>query len=156
MATNLALQLQSSQAKLSKMTLLLPVLFDAKHAIEDIIPDLQLCIRAQKQQKFNKLTGDQQFVFLSDNSIGLNWDVAIDNFNEIEFSNLGNLFPLNAMQLKLFPIIKDRCHKDGMACIPDWTVCQVYNTDYSAKEKVKETIYQLIDHFALKRDIMCS
>jgi len=48
-ATNLALQLQSCQAKLSKMTLLLPVLFDVKCAIEGIIPDLQSCIRAQKQ-----------------------------------------------------------------------------------------------------------
>jgi len=38
-ATNLALQLQSCQAKLSKMTMLLPVFFDAKHAIGDIIPN---------------------------------------------------------------------------------------------------------------------
>ena len=56
-------------------------------------------------------------MFLSNNSIGLNWDMAIDNLHEIEVSNSGNLFPLNAMQLKLFPAIKDRCHKDGMAYI---------------------------------------
>ena len=146
-ATNLTLQLQSCQAKLSKMTMLLPVLFDAKCAIEDIIPNLQGCIRAQKQQKFNKLTGGQQFVFLSNNSIGLTWDVAIDNLNEIEFSNSGTLFPLNAEQLKLFSVIKDRCHRDEMACIPDWIVCQIYDIDYSVKERVKETIYELIDHF---------
>ena len=138
MATNLTLQLQSCQAKLSKMTMLLPVFFDAKRTIEDIIPNLQGCIRAQKQRKFNKLTGGQQFVFLSNNSIGLTWDVAIDNLNEIEFSYSGTLFPMNAGQLKLFPVIKDRCHQDGMACIPDWIVCQVYDIDYSVKERVKE------------------
>ena len=118
-ATNLTLQLQSCQAKLSKMTLLLPAFFDAKRTIEDIIPNLQGCIRAQKQRKFNKLTGGQQFVFLSNNSIGLTWDVAIDNLNEIELSDSATLFLLNAGQLKLFPAIKDRCHKDGMVCILD-------------------------------------
>ncbi|XP_065905841.1 uncharacterized protein [Dysidea avara] len=148
-ATNLTLQLQSCQAKLSKMTMLLPVFFDAKHAIEDIIPNLQSCIRAQKQRKFNKMTGGKQFVFLSNNSIGLTWDVAIANLDELEFSNKGALFPLNAEQLKLFPVIKDRCHKDGIACIPDWIVCQVYDIDYSGKERVREIIYQLIDHFPL-------
>ena len=53
---------------------------------------------------------------------GLTWDVAIDNLNERELSNSATSFPLNAGQLKLFPAIKDRCHKDGMACIPDWIV----------------------------------
>ena len=28
-------------------------------------------------------------------------------------------------------------------------VCQVYNIDYSAKQKIKQTIHQLIDHFPL-------
>ena len=36
-----------------------------------------------------------------------------------------------------------------MACISDWIVCQVFDIDYFAKEKVKETIYYLIDHFPL-------
>ena len=117
-ATNLTLQLQSCQAKLSKMTL--PAFFDTKRAIEDIIPNLQGCIRAQKQQKSNKLTGGQQFVF------GLTGDAAIDNLNEREFSNSATLFPLNAGQLKLLPAIKDRYHKDGMACIPDWIVCLAF------------------------------
>ena len=142
-ATNLTLQLQSCQAKLSKMVLLYSAFFDAKCAIEDIIPNLQGCIRAQKQRKFNKLTGGQQFVF------ALTWDVAIDNVNERELSNSATLFPLNAGQLQLFPAIKDRCHKDGMACIPNWIVCQVYDINYSMKERVKETIYRLIDHLPL-------
>jgi len=32
---------------------------------------------------------------------------------------------------------------------PEWIVCQVYGIDYTAKEEVKETIYQRIDHFPL-------
>ena len=76
---------------------------------------MQSGIRTQKQLKLNKLTGEQKLAFLSNNGIDLNWNVAI----EIEVLNSGDLFPLHAMQLKLFPAIKDRYHEDGMACIPD-------------------------------------
>jgi len=60
---------------------------------------------------------------LSNNSIGLTWDVALANLDELEFSNKGAL-PSNAEQLKLFPVIKDICHKDGIGSITS-TTCGV-------------------------------
>jgi len=66
--------------------------------------------KSTKAQKIHQDDWGKQFVFLSNNSIGLTWDVALTNLDELEFSNL---FPLNAEHLKLFPVIKDRCHKMG-------------------------------------------
>ena len=70
-ATNLAIQLKLWQEKLSKMLQTLLILFNAKDVLENAIPLLRSCVRAQKQRKFNKLSGGKEYTLVCTNPLGL-------------------------------------------------------------------------------------
>ena len=61
---------------------------------------------------------------------------------------LGNngLSPLNAQQLAIFPSLKDKCHWSGLACIPDYVICQEYDLDKDTEDTVNQVIHQLEEH----------
>lgn len=55
--------------------------------------------------------------------------------------------PLNVQQLALFPSIKDKCHWNGLCCIPDYVICQEYDLDKDMKDTMRQVIQQLEQHF---------
>ena len=141
-SSNLTVQLKSCQEKLNKISSLLPIFFDTKRILEAAIPLLQGCIRAQKQRSFNKLTGSNEYVFSASNSVSLTWDAAMNTIYETV-----GLSPLNAQQLALFPLLKDKCYRSGLVCIPDYVICQEYDLDKDMKDTVSHVVHQLEEHF---------
>jgi len=143
-SSNLTTQLKSCQEKLNKISSLLPIFFNTKQILEDAIPLLQACIRAQKQRSFNKLTGSKEYIFSASNCVTLTWEDAVDKIYEAEYDGLS---PLNAQQLAIFPSVKDKCHWNGLACIPDYVTCREYGIDKDMKDTVSQVIHQLEEHF---------
>lgn len=112
---NLGVQLKSCQDKLNKMLFLLPSLFNAKYAMEQAIPSLQACIRAQKARKFRKLTGGDEYTFIASNMLSLT----------LQYKKLQKLKPVGINRhhrvpnsLGVFQVLKTR------AIILEWSVFQ--------------------------------
>ena len=146
-SSNLTVQLKSCQEKLCKISSLLPIFFDTKRVLEEAIPLIQACVRAQKQRSFNKATGSNEYIFSASNSISLTWDAAVDCLHDAEMLDNNSFSPLNVQQLALFPSIKDKCHWNGLCCIPDYVICQEYDLDKDMKDTVSQVIQQLEQHF---------
>lgn len=152
--TNLANQLKSSQEKLLKMLMMLPVVFNSKDALEQAIPLLHGCIRAQKQRKSHKLSCGHDYTVVCSNTLGLSWDCALENIEELELksgatSSNVKFSPLNAEQLRFFTRLKDRCRHEGLICIPGVVLSKEYGILVDDKSRMQETVYQLIEFFPL-------
>lgn len=148
LTTNLSVQLRSCQEKLQKMMSLLPSLFSCKEAMEAAIPNLQGAVRAQKQRKFNKLTGNAQYTLISSNSLGLSWEDATEKISLIEESGDNRVFtPLSSEQLKHFLNIRDQCYQLDYCGIPAKALVEYYGLTETTK--LKEAILQLVDVFPL-------
>jgi hypothetical protein len=144
---NLGVQLKSCQDKLNKMLGILPNMFDVKTALEQAIDSIRPCVRAQKQRKFNKLTGNSEYKLLCGNALGLTWEKAIECLSEMESESDDRHFvPLNLAQLLVFPTLKDSCHRTGMIGIPDFLVAQQYKLSDS---DIKPAFDILLDIFPL-------
>jgi len=50
-------------------------------------------------------------------------------------------------QLALFPSVKDKCHWNGLCCIPDYVICQEYDSDINMKDTISQAIQQIEQHF---------
>lgn len=146
-SSNLTLQLKSCQEKLCKISSLLPIFFDTKRALEEAIPLIQACIRSQKQRSFNKATASNEYIFSASNCITLTWDAAVDCLHEAEVLNDKPFSPLTVQQLALFSSIKDKCHWNGLCCIPDYVICHEYNLDINMKDAIGQVIQQLEQQF---------
>ncbi|XP_071504199.1 uncharacterized protein [Diadema antillarum] len=144
---NLGLQLKSCQQKLTKMLEMLPVLFNAKTALETAIDSLQASVRAQNARRFNRLTGNSEYKLLAGNSLGLSWEKAVEKITEMESNGDKSLFdPLNAMQLYSFPSLKDMCHRSDMLGIPGHVLAEHFKlTD----DNLKNAVDELLDMFPL-------
>ena len=149
LTTNLSVQLKSCQQKMNKMMEMLPIFFNTKKATETAIYSLQCALRAQRCRKFNKLTGDGEYHFISSNSLSLSWEAACEKIAELECNDnlIGVFTPLTSAELKLFPGIKDRCHYLGFCGIPAQALLKHYQSlDYNT---IKPAVYQLLDFFPL-------
>ena len=148
--TTLTAQVKSAQEKLNKMLLLLPVMFSVKDALEKAIPKLQGGIRAQKQRKFDKLSGTGQFMFVGGRSMELSWEKCLGILAEVECSGRTEsaFTPLSADQLKTFPDVVKMCHRQGMCGIPSKIVFDHYKLALG-NNVLRDIMYQLVDVFPL-------
>lgn len=140
---NLAVHLKSCQAKMNKMLSLLPLLFDSKQDMEDVVTNLQSSVRAQKARRFNKQTGTKEYNLLSGNSLSLTWEHAIENITDMDAEDFS---PLTVSQIRAFPGIKDMCHRQGMEAIPQFIIQDQFQL---TEDKLKDGIYLLVDLFPL-------
>ena len=157
-SNNLSVQLKSCQDKLTKILNIIPVLFNTKKALDNAIPYLQSALRAQKQRKFNKLKSGNEYNLLCSNTLGLSWDTALENMKELalNYSKTGggscnnvNFYPLNLEQLETFPNLKDKCHHEGLNCIPGYIIAIEYNVPVGDVFQLKAIVHQLLEHFPL-------
>ena len=79
------------------MLSLLPLLFSCKVSQETAIQHLQPAVRAQKQTKFNKLTGSGDYTLVAGNTMGITWNEALEKIVELKESGVNSVFsPLSA------------------------------------------------------------